>query len=70
MSKKKLYIFALVISFMVTTYIGIQLIGLMLGSILLAISGLLFVEAYERIKFLKSSETRERKGLASYLASA
>ncbi len=44
---------------------GIRLIGLMLGSILLAISGLLFFEAYERIKFPKSSETREGKGLAS-----
>jgi len=65
MYKKKLYVFALVISFIITVYMGIQLIGLMLGSILLAISGLLFVEAYERIKFLKSSETREGKGLAS-----
>jgi hypothetical protein len=65
MNKKKLYVFALVISFIITVYMGIQLIGLMLGSILLAISGLLFFEAYERIKFLKSSETRERKGLAS-----
>jgi len=63
MNKKKLFVLALVLSFIVTAYIGIQLIGLMLGSILMAMSGLLFSEAYERIKLLKSSETREDKGI-------
>jgi len=61
MYKTKAFAIALVLSFIVTAYVGIQLIGLMVGSIVLAISVILFSEAYHHIKFLKSSETRENK---------
>lgn len=64
MNKKKLFVLALVISSIVTAYMGIKIIGLVLGSILMTMSGLLFFEAYERIKLLKSSETREDKGIS------
>jgi hypothetical protein len=63
MHKKVAFAIALVIAFIVTAYIGMRLIGLMVGSIVLAISGILFYEAYHHIKFLKSSETRENKEL-------
>jgi hypothetical protein len=63
MNKKKLFVIALVISFIFTAYVGIQLFGLMLGSISLAISGILFYEAYHHIKILKYSETKENKGI-------
>jgi hypothetical protein len=61
MHKKVAFVIALVIAFIVTAYVGMRLIGLMVGSIVLAISGILFYEVYHYIKFLTSSEIRENK---------
>jgi hypothetical protein len=61
MHKKVAFAIALVIAFIVTAYVGMRLIGLMVGSIVLTISGILFYEAYHYIKFLTSSEIRENK---------
>jgi hypothetical protein len=61
MHKKVAFAIALIIAFIVTAYVGMRLIGLMIGSIVLAISGILFYEAYHYIKFLTSSEIRENK---------
>ena len=57
MHQKKALVLILVIAFTVTAYVGIQLIGLMVGSITLAISGIFLFEAYHHIKELTSSET-------------
>lgn len=61
MHKKVAFAIALVLSFLVSAYVGMRLIGLMVGSIVLAISGILFYEAYHYIKFLTSSEKKENK---------
>jgi len=63
MHRKVAFVITLVIAFIVTAYVGMRLIGLMVGSIVLAISGILFYEAYHYIKFLTSSEIRENKEL-------